>query len=142
LPGRDRPDEAGELAGAGNDDLLVGLAAAGHPLPALVEALLAAPGAFDHDRVLATLAAAELRAVAAATGKAVTRPPAKAPITPPAAAAATTGTVTRHPPPRRIPLPSGPTAFPERAASSSLSIVLARANCGPAHRTPTATTDG
>jgi hypothetical protein len=40
--------------------------------------------------------------------------------------------VTRHPPPRRIPLPSGPTAFPKRAASSSLSIVLARANCGPA----------
>src|SRR5439155_26606706 len=58
--GRDCPDEAGELAGAGDDDLLVRLAAAGHPLPALVEALLAAPGALDHDRVLAALAAGEL----------------------------------------------------------------------------------
>jgi len=35
-------------------------AAAGHPLPALVEALLAAPGALDHDGVLAALAAREL----------------------------------------------------------------------------------
>ena len=39
LLGRDRPDEAGELAGAGDDDLLVRLAAPGHPLPAGVEAL-------------------------------------------------------------------------------------------------------
>src|SRR5207245_10890874 len=60
LLGRDRPDEAGELARAGHDDLLLRLAAAGHPLPALVEALLAAPGAFDHDGVLATLAAGEV----------------------------------------------------------------------------------
>src|SRR5881409_1614596 len=59
LVGRDRPDEAGELAGAGDDDLLLGFAAAGHPLPALVEPLLAAPGAFGHDRVLAALAARE-----------------------------------------------------------------------------------
>src|SRR6266498_1971779 len=35
-------------------------AAAGHPLPASVEALLAAPGAFDVGRVLAALAAGEL----------------------------------------------------------------------------------
>src|SRR6266852_5206264 len=41
LVGRDRPDEAGKLAGAGDDDLLVWLAATGHPLPALVEPLLA-----------------------------------------------------------------------------------------------------
>ena len=60
LLGRDRPDEAGEFAGAGDDDLLVRFAAAGHPLPALVEALLAAPGALDHDGVLAALAAGEL----------------------------------------------------------------------------------
>src|SRR5438094_4134557 len=60
LLGRDRPDEAGELAGAGDDDLLVWFAAAGHSLPALVEALLATPGAFDHERVLAALAAGEL----------------------------------------------------------------------------------
>src|SRR5439155_2406538 len=52
--------EAGELAGAGDDDLLLWLAAAGHPLPTLVEALLAAPGALDDDRVLAALAAGEL----------------------------------------------------------------------------------
>src|SRR5213592_4440974 len=32
LVGRDRPDEAGELAGAGDDDLLLWLAACGHPL--------------------------------------------------------------------------------------------------------------
>jgi hypothetical protein len=30
LLGRDRPDEAGELAGAGDDDLLLRLASAGH----------------------------------------------------------------------------------------------------------------
>src|SRR2546421_4292388 len=36
LVGRDRPDEPGELAGAGDDDLLVGLAAARHPPPPLV----------------------------------------------------------------------------------------------------------
>jgi hypothetical protein len=48
LLGRDRPDEAGKLAGAGDDDLLARLAAAGHPLPALIEPLLAAPGALDH----------------------------------------------------------------------------------------------
>jgi hypothetical protein len=47
LFGGDRPDEAGELASAGDDDLLLGFAAAGHPLPALVETLLAAPGALD-----------------------------------------------------------------------------------------------
>src|SRR5712692_10504057 len=60
LVGCDRPDEAGELAGAGDDDLLLRLAAAGHPLPTLVEALLAAPGALDHRGVLAALAAGEL----------------------------------------------------------------------------------
>src|SRR6266516_1702943 len=60
LLGRDRPDEVGELAGAGDDDFLLRFAAAGHPLPALVEALLAAPGALDHGRVLAALAAGEL----------------------------------------------------------------------------------
>jgi hypothetical protein len=60
LLGRDRPDEAGELARAGDDDLLLWFAAAGHSLPALVEALLAAPGALDDDGVLAALAAGEL----------------------------------------------------------------------------------
>jgi hypothetical protein len=34
LVGGDRPDEAGKLAGAGDDDLLVRLAARGHALPA------------------------------------------------------------------------------------------------------------
>src|SRR5256886_13879079 len=53
------PDEAGELARAGDDDLLLGFAAAGHPLPALVEPLLAAPAALNHDGVLAALAARE-----------------------------------------------------------------------------------
>src|SRR4051812_39141755 len=48
LVGGDRPDEPGELAGAGDDDLLVGLAAAGHPLPAAVQTLLAAPRAPPH----------------------------------------------------------------------------------------------
>src|SRR5207249_4498005 len=71
LVGGDRPDEAGELAGAGDDDLLLWLAAAGHALPALVEPLLAAPGAFDHDGVLAALAAGELVADL--------RPPARVP---------------------------------------------------------------
>src|SRR5712691_1541261 len=60
LFGRDRPDEASELTRAGDDDLLLRFAAAGHPLPALVEALLAAPGALDDDGVLAALAAGEL----------------------------------------------------------------------------------
>src|SRR5262245_8241564 len=73
LVGCDRPDEAGELAGAGDDDLLLRLAGAGHPLPALVEALLAAPGALDHDGVLAALAAgqlvADLRAAAGVPGR-------------------------------------------------------------------------
>lgn len=36
-----------------DDDLLLWFAAAGHPLPALVEALLTAPGALDDDGVLA-----------------------------------------------------------------------------------------
>src|SRR5689334_23049473 len=45
LLGGDRPDEAGELAGAGDDDLLARLAARGHPPPAAVETLLTAPGA-------------------------------------------------------------------------------------------------
>lgn len=58
LLGRDRPDEAG-VARAGDDDLLWWFAAAGHPLPALVEALLTAPGALDDDGVLAALAASE-----------------------------------------------------------------------------------
>src|SRR6266498_2133748 len=71
LVGCDRPDEAGELAGAGDDDLLLRLAAAGHPLPALEEPLLAAPGSLDHDRVLAALAAGELVAEL--------RPPARVP---------------------------------------------------------------
>ena len=60
LLGRDRPDEPGELAGARDDDLLVRLAAAGHPLPASVQTLLAAPCALDDERVLAPLAAREL----------------------------------------------------------------------------------
>src|SRR6266487_3577553 len=60
LLGRDRPDEAGELARAGDDDLLLRFAAAGHPLPTGVEALLAVPGALDDGRVLAALAAGEL----------------------------------------------------------------------------------
>ena len=69
--GRDCPDEAGEFAGAGDDDLLVWLAAGGHPLPALVEPLLAAPGAFDYRCVLAAVAARELLADG--------RPPARVP---------------------------------------------------------------
>jgi hypothetical protein len=40
----------------------VWLAASGHPLPALIEALLAAPGAFDHGSALASVAAGELAA--------------------------------------------------------------------------------
>jgi hypothetical protein len=59
LVGGERPDEPGEFAGAGDNDLLVGLAAGGHPPPALVKALLAAPGALDHRGVLAALAAGE-----------------------------------------------------------------------------------
>src|SRR5579859_2036339 len=60
LLGCDRPDEAGELAGAGDDDLLVGFAPAGHSLPTGVEALLAAPGALDHGGVLVAVTAGEL----------------------------------------------------------------------------------
>src|SRR5262249_31318461 len=60
LLGRDRPDEAGELACAGDDGLLVGFAASGHALPARVEALLAAPGVLEHGGVLAALPAREL----------------------------------------------------------------------------------
>jgi hypothetical protein len=60
LLGRDRPDEAGQLAGAGDDGLLLELAAGGHSEPAAVEAILAAPGALDHERILAALAAGEL----------------------------------------------------------------------------------
>src|SRR5713226_7369056 len=59
LVGCDRPDEAGELARAGDDDLLLRLAAPGHSLPARVQPLLTAPGALDHDRVLAAVAAGE-----------------------------------------------------------------------------------
>jgi len=59
LVGRDRPDEAGELAGGRDDDLLVRLAAAGHPLPAAVQALLGAPRVLEHERVLAALAGGE-----------------------------------------------------------------------------------
>jgi hypothetical protein len=59
LVGGERRDEPGEFAGAGDNDLLVGLAAGGHPPPALVKALLAAPGALDHRGVLAALAAGE-----------------------------------------------------------------------------------
>ena len=54
---------------AGDDDLLVGLAATGHPLPALVETLLAAPGALDHYRVLVAVAAGELAANLRAAGR-------------------------------------------------------------------------
>src|SRR5436309_2482106 len=57
LLGADRPDEAGEPAGAGDDDLLVWFAAGGHSPPALVEPLLAAPGTSEHGGVLAALAA-------------------------------------------------------------------------------------
>jgi hypothetical protein len=60
LVGGDRPDEPGQLAGAGHDDLLVGLAAAGHPPEAAVQALLAAPGTLDHGGVLTALAVGEL----------------------------------------------------------------------------------
>ena len=73
LVGGDRPDEAGEFAGAGDDDLLLWFAPAGHPLPALVKPLLAAPGPFDHGRVVAALAASELvadlRAAACVPGR-------------------------------------------------------------------------
>src|SRR4051812_28283536 len=56
LLGGDRPDEAGEFACAGDDDLLLWFAAGGHSLPAAVESLLAAPGAFDVCWVLSALA--------------------------------------------------------------------------------------
>jgi hypothetical protein len=59
LFGCDRPDEAGELTRAGDDDLLVRLAAGSHPPPAPVQALLGAPGALDHRRVGPTLAAGQ-----------------------------------------------------------------------------------
>jgi hypothetical protein len=62
LVGGDRPDESGELAGDGDDDFLVRLAAAGYPLPAAVQALVGAPGALEHERVLAALARGELLA--------------------------------------------------------------------------------
>jgi hypothetical protein len=62
LLGCDGPDEAGEFAGAGDDDFLLWFAAGGHSLPAAVEALLAAPGAFNVDRVLSALATLELGA--------------------------------------------------------------------------------
>src|SRR5262245_34428390 len=79
LLGRDRPDEAGELASAGDDDLLLWLAASGHPLPALVQSLLTAPGAFDHRGVLAASAASELvagsRAAACVPGGLDQQPP-------------------------------------------------------------------
>lgn len=52
LLGRDRPDEAGQLAGAGDDDLLRRLAAGGHPLPAGMQPLLAAPGAHRLERMV------------------------------------------------------------------------------------------
>jgi hypothetical protein len=54
--GGDRPDEAGEFTSAGDDDLLVRLAAGGHPNPAAVKALLGPPGALDHDRIRLALA--------------------------------------------------------------------------------------
>src|SRR2546426_863054 len=60
LVGCDRPHEPGELAGAGDNHLLVRLAATGHPPPAGVQALLAAPGALDDDSTLTALAAGEL----------------------------------------------------------------------------------
>ena len=60
LLGRDRPHEPGELARAGDDDLLGGLAAGRHPLPASIQALLTAPGTLDGDDVLAYLATAKL----------------------------------------------------------------------------------
>ena len=66
LVGRDRPDEPGELAGGRDDDLLVRLAARGHPRPATVQALLGAPGALEHQGVLVALAGGERRADAGA----------------------------------------------------------------------------
>src|ERR1700677_4369158 len=60
LFGSDRPHEPSELACACNDDLLAGLAAAGHPLPAAVKALLAAPRALENLWVLAAVAAPKL----------------------------------------------------------------------------------
>jgi hypothetical protein len=56
----DCPHEPGELAGARDDDLLVRLAAAAHPLPPSMQSLLAAPRALEDLRVLAALAAREL----------------------------------------------------------------------------------
>jgi hypothetical protein len=50
--GDDRPDEPGRLAGARDGDLLRGLAAAGDPLPAAVQALLGAPGTLEDGGVL------------------------------------------------------------------------------------------
>ena len=60
LLGSDRPDEAGELPGAGNNCLLRRLAAAVHPLPALVGAPLGAPGMLGHPGLLASLPALQL----------------------------------------------------------------------------------
>ncbi len=70
LVGRDCPDEAGELAGAGNDDLLLRFAAASRRLPTLVEAILAAPGAFDVGRLLAAVGGRVGSRLSAAGGRA------------------------------------------------------------------------
>src|SRR5881394_997259 len=70
LFGGDRPDEAGEFACAGDHDFLFWFAARGHPLPAAVESLLAAPGAFDVGRALSALAAFELGAELGAPARA------------------------------------------------------------------------
>jgi hypothetical protein len=56
----DRPHEPGELAGARDDDLLAGLAATGHPLPAAVTALLATPRTLENLWVLVAVAARQL----------------------------------------------------------------------------------
>src|ERR1700752_2288274 len=42
--GQRRPDEAGELAGDGGDDMLFGFAARGEPLVAAIQSLLRVPG--------------------------------------------------------------------------------------------------
>src|SRR2546428_14093066 len=60
LVGSDRPHEPSELARARNDDLLAGLAAARHLLPATVKALLAAPRTLENLRALAAVAASQL----------------------------------------------------------------------------------
>ena len=60
LVGHDCPDEAGRFAGAGDNDLLLGLAASVHSLPAFVEPLLATPRSFESERVVPLLATGEL----------------------------------------------------------------------------------